>query len=55
MDFSGESIIVDANGNTVLKADDREQILYADIDLAQSCEIRGRRPYTNLRRKELYV
>ena len=50
-----ESIIVDANGNTVLKADDREQILYADIDLAQSCEIRGRRPYTNLRRKELYV
>ena len=41
MDFSGESIIVDANGNTVLKADDREQILYADIDLAQSCEIRG--------------
>ena len=55
MDFSGESIIVDANGNTVLKADDREQILYADIDLAQSCEIRGRRPYTNLRRKEFYV
>lgn len=55
MDFSGESIIVDANGNTVLKADDREQILYADIDLAQSCEIGGRRPYTNLRRKELYV
>ena len=55
MDFSGESIIVDANGNTVLKADDREQILYADIDLAQSCESRGRRPYTNLRRKELYV
>lgn len=55
MDFSGESIIVDANGNTVLKADDRERILYADIDLAQSCEIRGRRPYTNLRRKEFYV
>ena len=55
MDFSGESIIVDANGDTVLKADDREQILYADIDLAQSREIRSRRPYTNLRRKEFYV
>ena len=55
MDFSGESIVVDANGNTVLKADDREQILYADIDLGQSREIRGRRPYTNLRRKEFYA
>ncbi len=43
MDFSGESIIVDANGNTVLKADDRERILYADIDLAQSCEVGGRK------------
>lgn len=55
MDFSGESIVVDANGNTILKADDREQILYADIDLAQAGEIRSRRPYTNLRRKEFYV
>ena len=55
MDFSGESIVVDANGNTILKADDREQILYADIDLAQSREIRSMRPYTNLRRKEFYI
>ena len=55
MDFSGESIIVDANGNTILKADAREQILYSDIDLVKAGEIRSRRPYTNLRRKEFYV
>lgn len=55
MNFSGESIVVDANGNTILKADDREQILYVDIDLAQAGEIRSRRPYTDLRRKEFYA
>ena len=55
MEFSGESIVVDANGNPILKADDREQILYADIDLAQAKGIRGRRPYTGLRRTEFYV
>ena len=27
MDFSGESIVVDANGNIIAKADDKEQIL----------------------------
>lgn len=55
MDFSGESIVVDADGNTILKADDREQILYEDIDLVKAGEIRSRRPYTNLRRKAFYV
>ncbi len=54
MVFSGESIVVDANGEVRLKADDKEQIVYADIDLAQSCEIRNRRPYTQLRRVEWY-
>ena len=55
MDFSGESVMIDANGNTILKADDRAQILYADIDLTRSSEIRSMRPYTNLRRKEFYL
>ena len=54
MDFSGESIVVDANGNVVAKADDREQILYADIDIRESKMVRNCRPYTNLRRKEFY-
>ena len=55
MVFSGESIICDANGTCIVKADDTAQLLYADIDLAQSAEIRRRRPYTQLRRKEWYL
>ena len=55
MDFSGESIVIDANGNTIVKADDRAQILYTDIDLEQAKTIRNKRPYTNLRRTELYL
>lgn len=54
MDFSGESIIADANGNTVLLADDSEGIFYADVDMEGATEIRNRKPYTNLRRTELY-
>ncbi|MDO4490615.1 MAG: carbon-nitrogen hydrolase family protein [Lachnospiraceae bacterium] len=54
MDFSGESIVVDANGAVVAKADDQEQILYVEVDLSQSKKIRDSRPYTQLRRKEFY-
>lgn len=54
MDFSGESIVADANGECVLLADDCEGIVYADIDMAQSASVRARRPYTTLRRTELY-
>lgn len=54
MEFSGESIAVDANGDVITKADDKEQIIYVDIDLDESKRIRGNRPYTNLRRVELY-
>lgn len=54
MDFSGESIVVDANGNVITKASDEEQIIYAEMNLAESGEIRKRKNYTNLRRTELY-
>ena len=33
MDFSGESIVVDPNGDVISKADDKEQILYVDLTL----------------------
>ncbi len=55
MEFSGESVVIDANGDTIIKADDKGQILYADIDMKQAGQIRSRRPYTNLRRKEFYL
>lgn len=54
MDFSGESIVVDANGMVVAKAGDEEQIVYVDIDISNSAKIRESRPYTGLRRTEMY-
>lgn len=55
MDFSGESICVDANGNVIDIANDQEQIMYVEVELTESEQIRKRRPYTNLRRTELYL
>jgi len=54
MEFSGESIAIDAKGNVIAKADDKEQIIYFDLDLSDSQKIRSSKPYTNLRRKEFY-
>lgn len=55
MDFSGESVVVDASGDVLLIADDTEQILYADTDLQESGKIRRAKPYTSLRRPEFYA
>lgn len=55
MDFAGESIIVAPNGQVIAKADDVEQILYADLDLATVRETRTRTPYLTLRRPEFYA
>lgn len=52
--FSGESIVVNPNGKVIKKAGDQEEIIYVDIDLSDSKKIRESRPYTQLRRKELY-
>ena len=54
MDFSGGSIVVDANGEVIAKASDKEEILYAEVDMKRSAEVRNSRPYTQLRRTELY-
>ncbi len=55
MEFSGESIVVDAIGEVLVKADDEEQILYVGIDLEQSALVRNAKPYTQLRKKEFYL
>ncbi|MGN0587836.1 MAG: carbon-nitrogen hydrolase family protein [Oscillospiraceae bacterium] len=54
MEFSGESIVVDHNGNTVLLADDTEGLYLTDISLLETAQVRLGKPYTSLRRKELY-
>ena len=55
MDFAGESIVVSVNGETMIKADDTEQIIYAEIDLKEVKNIRKSKPYTSLRRTEWYL
>lgn len=55
MTFSGESIVVDANGNVITKADDSAQIVYVEVDLENVRTIRTSRPYTQLRRTEFYL
>ena len=55
MTFAGQSLVVDANGNVISKANATEQLIYADIDLRQSTEIRKAKPYTDLRRTEFYM
>ena len=54
MNFSGESIVVGPNGEVIKKAGDQEEIIYVDIALFDSKKIRESKPYTQLRRKELY-
>jgi len=54
MNFSGESIVVNENGEAIKKASDQEEIIYVDIDLSDSKKIRESRPYTQLRRIKFY-
>ena len=54
MNFSGESIVVNQNGEAIKKTGDQEEIIYVDIDLSDSKKIRESRPYTQLRRNKFY-
>ena len=54
MDFCGESIVVDPNGDVIAKADDTEQILYAELDFSMIDAARKARPFLALRRPESY-
>ena len=55
MDFAGQSIVVDPNGDVVVKAGDNEQIVYADIDPGMIRKARQMRPFISLRRPEVSV
>lgn len=54
MDFAGESLVVDCDGNVLYKADDEERLIEVDLDLDKCRESRKKRPYLNLRRPEMY-
>ncbi|MBP2033596.1 N-carbamoylputrescine amidase [Clostridium algifaecis] len=54
MDFAGESIVVDPDGDVIVKADGKEQILYGDIDIMKALESRNNKQYISLRRPDVY-
>ncbi|MGI6112964.1 MAG: carbon-nitrogen hydrolase family protein [Mahellales bacterium] len=54
MDFAGQSIMVDPDGQVIKKGDDSESIIVADIDFTQINSIRQKRPYLKLRRPDEY-
>jgi predicted amidohydrolase len=54
MVFAGESLLTDANGSVIVKADDAERLIIAEVDLQAVGQVRRQKPYTTLRRPELY-
>ena len=56
MDFAGESLIVHPSGDVICKADDREQLIVQELDLAEARLWREhKRPYLRQRRPECYL
>ncbi|MDO4482070.1 MAG: carbon-nitrogen hydrolase family protein [Bacillota bacterium] len=55
MNFCGESIVSDYNGNIVTLGDSSEGLIFAEVDMKAASDTRKSKPYTSLRRKELYV
>jgi len=55
MHFAGMSLVVDSNGEVVAKADDTDQILYAEIDITLVEKSRRKKPFLNLRRPDTYL
>ena len=54
IEFAGESLITHPSGDVIVKADAQEEILSADIDLAESREWKARYPFLGMRRPEMY-
>ena len=54
MEFSGESVVSDYNGKIIGIAGNTEELLISEIDLPCATKVREAKPYTSLRRLELY-
>ncbi len=55
LDFAGESFVCAPDGSVIARADGHEQILLADVDLAQAASSHARRLFLRDRRPELYA
>ncbi|MGD9568356.1 MAG: carbon-nitrogen hydrolase family protein [Sedimentibacter sp.] len=54
MDFVGESLLVNPNGDVIYKAGNDEMLIVQEIDLSEVSFWRKKRPYMKLRKIELY-
>ena len=54
MEFSGESIVSDYQGKTVAIAGRDEELLITEVNLSDATITRKKKPYTSLRKPELY-
>ena len=54
MEFSGESLVAGFDGETIALAGDKEELILADVNLSEATRKRNQRPYTSLRRTDLY-
>ncbi|MBQ8971581.1 MAG: carbon-nitrogen hydrolase family protein [Clostridia bacterium] len=54
MEFCGQSIVADYEGNEVALAGNGEELCFAELHLPLAAAVRRSKPYTSLRRSELY-
>lgn len=54
MNFCGGSIVVGPTGETISLGGNEPELLLCEIELSQASTLRDRKPYTQLRRTELY-
>jgi predicted amidohydrolase len=56
LEFAGESFVCDPNGEVIARAaQGRDEILYADVDLAKNAQSHARQLFMKHRRPELYA
>ena len=55
MRFSGESLVAGPGGELLALAGSGEELLLCEIDPASAAALRAKKPYTSLRRPELYA
>lgn len=53
--FAGESLLVHPSGDTLFKADGREQLITWELDLSDAANWKEKRPFLSLRRPHLYL
>ncbi|MCD7807849.1 MAG: carbon-nitrogen hydrolase family protein [Erysipelotrichaceae bacterium] len=54
MNFAGESLIVNPNGDILYKANDQEELIKYDIQLSLTQQYRNEKTYFYARRKDMY-